>query len=292
MNDVEPGDTPANERVGDRLRRAREAQNLSLAEIGQRTRIPLRHLEAIEATDFAALPSPTYAVGFARAHARAVGIDDVEVAQDVRRALATLPRAPQYAPYETADPDRVPGRGLAAVGVGLALAILILAGLWYATDLFRPGPGSSEGTMVATPVAAPTAPLPAPIVTPTVQQVRLAAGDNEVWLRVYDAADKTLYLGTMKPGEGFDVPPDADGPRINVGRPDQLRITLNGSVLPPLGDGSRPIKDVKVDAASLAARPGSAAAVPDAGAAPPAGNPAGAGTPGNPAPSQPLTEDR
>ena len=291
MNDVEPGDTPATERVGDRLRRAREAQNLSLAEIGQRTRIPLRHLEAIEATDFAALPSPTYAVGFARAHARAVGIDDVEVAQDVRRALAVLPRAPQYAPYETADPDRVPGRGLATLGAGLALAILILAGLWYATDLFRPGPGSSEGTMVAAPVVAPTAPLPAPAATPVVQQVRLAAGEDEVWLRVYDAADKTLYLGTMKPGEGFDVPPDADGPRINVGRPDQLRITLNGAALPPLGDGSRPIKDVRIDAASLAARAGGAAA-PVGAATPPADNPAGAGTPGNPAPSQPLTDDR
>jgi hypothetical protein len=94
----------------------------------------------------------------------------------------------------------------------------------------------------------------------------------------------------MKPGEGFDVPPDADGPRINVGRPDQLRITLNGAALPPLGDGSRPIKDVKVDAASLAARAGGAAAVP-ASATPP-GNAAGAGTPGNPAPSQPLTDDR
>jgi transcriptional regulator with XRE-family HTH domain len=288
MNDVQPGDTPASERVGDRLRRAREAQDLSLAELGQRTRIPLRHLEAIEATDFGALPSPTYAVGFARAHARAVGVDEVEVAQAVRGELARVPRAPQYAPYETADPDRVPSRGVATIGAGLALAFLILAGLWYATDLFRPGPGSNAGTMVAAPVAAPTAPLPAPVVTPTVQQVRLAAGDTEVWLRVYDAANKTLYLGTLKPGEGFDVPPGADGPRINVGRPDQLRITLNGSALPPLGDGSRPIKDVKVDAASLAARAGGnaatpAAAVPDAAALT---------TPADQSPSQPVTDNR
>lgn len=292
MNDVQPGDLPASERVGDRLRRAREAQDLSLAELGQRTRIPLRHLEAIEATDFAALPSPTYAVGFARAHARAVGVNEVEVAQAVRSELARVPRAPQYAPYETADPDRVPSRGVATIGAGLALAFLILAGLWYATDLFRPGPGSNAGTMVAAPVAAPTAPLPAPVVTPAVQQVRLAAGDTEVWLRVYDAANKTLYLGTLKPGEGFDVPPDAEGPRINVGRPDQLRITLNGSALPPLGDGSRPIKDVKVDAASLAARTGSNAATPAGATSGASGNATAAVTPADQTPSQPVTDDR
>ena len=32
---------------------------------------------------------------------------------------------------------------------------------------------------------------------------------DEVWLRVYDADNKTLYLGTMKPGERFDVPAGA-----------------------------------------------------------------------------------
>jgi cytoskeletal protein RodZ len=46
---------------------------MSLAEIGARTRVPLRHLEAIEASNYGALPSPTYAVGFVRAYARALG---------------------------------------------------------------------------------------------------------------------------------------------------------------------------------------------------------------------------
>ncbi|MDP1026790.1 DUF4115 domain-containing protein [Sphingomonas sp. KR1UV-12] len=256
MTEVQPGDAPAPERVGDRLRKAREAQGLSLAEVGSRTRVPLRHLEAIDATDFAALPSPTYAVGFARAYARAVGLDDAAVAHEVRAELAQVPRAPEYEPYETADPSRVPSRGVAILGLGLAIAVLVLAGLYYATDLFRPG-GTAPAIVAAPPVVtAPVAVAPAPSPTPATGPVTLTAGDNEVWLRVYDAANTTLYLGTLKPGESFAVPEGANAPKINVGRPDQLRVAVGGNAIPPLGDGSRPIKDVAVDAASLLARTG------------------------------------
>lgn len=262
MNEPEHGETATAigpDRVGDRLRALREAQGLSLAEVGQRTRVPLRHLEAIEATDFAALPSPTYAVGFSRAYARAVGADEVQVAQAVRAELAKVDRPPEYRPYETADPARVPARGLAIVTLGCALAIVILAGLWFGTDLFRGGGGSESAvspgpsSSVAVP---PRAVAPAPSPTPSLAegQVRLAAGANEVWLRVYDADNKTLKIGTLKQGEQYEVPADANGPMLNVGRPDKLTVTLNGSAIPPLGDGSRAIKDVKLDPASIAAR--------------------------------------
>ena len=254
MTDVEPGGIPAPERVGDRLRKAREAQGLSLAEVASRTRVPLRHLEAIEATDFALLPSPTYAVGFARAYARAVGLDDAAVANDVRGELSTVPRAPEYEPYETADPARVPSRGVAIVGLGLAIAVLVLAGLYYATGLFRPG-GSAPAVVAAPPtMTAPVAVAPAASPTLSTGPVTLTAGANEVWLRVYDAANTTLYLGTLKPGEAFEVPANANAPKINVGRPDQLTVKVGDTAIPPLGDGKRPIKDVAVDAASLLAR--------------------------------------
>src|SRR3546814_18877825 len=57
--------------AGDRLREAREKQKLSIADIAQRTRVPIRHLEAIEQGNYGELPSPTYAIGFAKAYARA-----------------------------------------------------------------------------------------------------------------------------------------------------------------------------------------------------------------------------
>lgn len=260
MDEVDPGQpnpTPvAPARPGERLREAREQRGLSLAEVAARTRVPQRHLEAIEAGDYRALPSPTYAMGFAKAYARAVGADEVAIAQDVRRDLDTLgPRQPEYVPYETADPARVPSRGIAILGVGVALAVLILVGLWYGTGLLQPRGTTGGDAATGNVVAQAVAPRPTPSATPapTGGQVVLTAND-EVWLRVYDADNKTLYLGTMKPGERFEVPAAANDPKINVGRPDKLAVTLNGSAIPPLGDGSRPIKDVRVSGTAIAAR--------------------------------------
>jgi transcriptional regulator with XRE-family HTH domain len=249
----EPGAAMA----GNRLRTAREAAGLSLDDVVARTRVPLRQLSAVEEGRYAELPSPTYAVGFAKAYARAVGADEVAVAAAVRAEIARVgPRQREYEPYEIPDPARVPSRGLAIMASGGAVAVLILLALWYGSGLFQrrspsPAPAPSpSAAVVARPVPAVAAPG---------GQVRLTAGD-EVWLRVYDADDKTLFLGTMKPGDHFDVPADAKGPRLNVGRPDKLAVTLNGSAVPPLGDGSHAIKDVKVDAASIAARAGGTAA--------------------------------
>lgn len=240
--------------VGERLREAREAQGLSLAEVAARTRIPQRHLEAIETTNFAGLPSVTYAVGFVRGYARAVGADEVALARDTRVEVANTVRTkPQYEPYEVADPSRVPSRGVVIVAAGLGLAVLVLAILWFATGVFRGGGGAGDtgSTAVAT---VPTVVAPVPASTPVgAGQVTLVA-DADVWVRVYDTDDKTLYLGTMKPGERFDVPANASNPMINIGRPDQLTVMLNGSKVAPLGTGERAIKDVPIGAAALAAR--------------------------------------
>lgn len=276
MTDAERGDqaTPA-QTVGARLRAAREAQGLSLAEIAARTRVPLRHLEAIEVGDFSRLPSATYAVGFVRGYARAIGADEVTLAADTRDEVAKTVRArPQYEPYEIADPARVPSRTVAIVAAGLGIAVLVLALLWFATRAMRdeaaPAPAPSIAASAPVPAAAPTPPAAS-------GQVTLTATD-EVWLRVYDAANATLFLGTMKPGDRFDVPRDANNPMINVGRPDKLTVTLNGSAVAPLGSGERAIKDVPVSAAAIAARaagqpapapaPGVTAAPPPAAAVP------------------------
>lgn len=244
---------PEAPRAGDRLRSAREALGLSLDEVAQRTRVPLRHLSAIEVSDYAGLPSHTYATGFAKAYARAVGLSEVEIARDVRDEVDRIGRrVPEYQPYVTTDPARVPSRGLAIVALGLAIAIAVLAGLWFGTDLFRRGSVTvADVPPVAEQVVAPAATLSS--AAPTGGQVVLTAAD-EVWMRVYDGANKSLYLGTMKPGERFEVPADANRPMINVGRPDQLTVTLNGSTVPPLGDGRRAIKDVPIDGAAIAAR--------------------------------------
>lgn len=243
-----PASFAAPERVGSLLRAARERQGLTLSEVASRTRVPMRHLEAIEGNNYAGLPSTTYATGFARAYARAVGADEVEVARGVRAELAGVVRpVREYQPYEPTDPSRVPSRGLALTALGMAMAVLILAGLWFGTDLFR---GNTASQAVPPTVAAPAVvvPVPAPA-----SQVLVTATD-EVWVRIYDRDDQTLHQGTLKAGEHFEVPAEAADPQINVGRPDKLRITINGSIVQGLDLGNKPIKDVRVSAAALTAR--------------------------------------
>lgn len=250
--------------AGERLREAREAQGLSLAEIAARTRVPVRQLEAIETSNFAVLPSITYSVGFAKAYARAVGVDEVAIGREVREHGAQSP-APRRTDYEAFTTDeqaaRTPSRGVVIGGLLIALLVVIGGVLWYGTGLFR----ERDGTPVASAVenTVPDAPVvrPAAVSAIAAGPVVLTATD-EVWLKVY-TPDKTLFQGTLKPGERYTVPGDAADPMINVGRPDKLQVTVGGAQVAPLGDGRLAIKDVRISAAALTAR-GTPQAVPSA----------------------------
>lgn len=271
MTDFAPGAGPASRSddslfpagAGERLRAAREAQGLSLADVAARTRVPIRHLEAIESGDYSGMPTPTYAVGFAKAYARVVGEDEVSIARDVRAHTASISAERQeYQPYELDDPKRLPPRGLAIVAGLIGVVVLIFALVWLGSAWFGGGVSPDAGNQIAAesspaPAATPlvTQPVPAPA-----GQVTLTALDR-VWVRVHDGAGKTLFQNTMNPGDSFTVPAAADHPQLTVGRPDQLRITLNGTALAALGSGARPLKDVPIDPAALAARAAAAPAV-------------------------------
>ena len=253
--------------VGERLRQAREAQGLDIGEVAQRTRVPQRHLEAIERGDYNALPATTYAMGFAKAYARTVGVDTAELGRDLRGELSQTYSRPVREIYEASDPRRMPGPGVVVGGVIVAVLLLIAVGIFYGTDLFRtsdapPAPAVVEAEATPAPVAA-TAP------TASGGQVTLTATD-EVWVRVYDSAGTTLLMKTMQAGEQYDVPATASNPMINTGRADQIEVRVNGSVVPRLGDGRLSIQNVGVSAEALQARgpaaaPAAATSTPDPG---------------------------
>ncbi|WP_404335733.1 helix-turn-helix domain-containing protein [Sphingomonas sp. MMS12-HWE2-04] len=249
--------------AGERLRAAREAQGVDLAEIAARTRIPQRHLEAIEQANYRGLPSITYAMGFAKSYARAVGVDEVAIGRQVRAEIGDAPERPSPTPsYEMTDPTRVPPSGLAWFGVVVALLVSIGVGLWYGTDWFRGGapvesvaiPEASQAAPgnATAPAAAPTAPVA------TGGQVTLVANDS-VWVRVSDGSGKRLYEKEMAAGERYDVPAGADRPHARTGRPEKLQVLINGSQAAPLGAPASTV-DVEVTAAALQARAATAPA--------------------------------
>ncbi|ODP38174.1 helix-turn-helix domain-containing protein [Sphingomonas turrisvirgatae] len=286
--DGEPGDNatllPA--KVGDRLREARMAHGMALSEIAARTRVPLRHLEAIETSDYSGLPSPTYAVGFVRAYARAVGADEVALARALRAETASsFAERPVYERYDPQDPVREPSSALVWIGGIVAALLVIGVGIWYGTDWFR---GGSDAPPEPQPTAsASAAPSAATTPTPAGGQVTLTATEP-VWLRIYDATGTRLFEKEMAAGERYDVPADANGPMINVGRPESLQVSVNGSNVAPLGPAGRAVKDVPISAAALLAR--ATAAAPPSPAANPSPTPRPAATatpPSRPAPALP-----
>src|SRR6185436_20738985 len=110
--------------LGERLKRARETKGMSLDDVAGRTRIPIRHLQNIEREDWDALPAATYAVGFTRNYANAVGLDGAALARELRDRIggpSHRAAAPEY--YAQADPARVPPKSLIFVVTFIALLV-------------------------------------------------------------------------------------------------------------------------------------------------------------------------
>ncbi|WP_051221229.1 helix-turn-helix domain-containing protein [Erythrobacter cryptus] len=242
---------------GAQLRAAREAQGLALAHIAAETRIPLRHLEAIERGAFDTLPSRTYAIGFARSYAKTVGLEEAAIIAAVRAELSdgAAPRSVPSAGLEPGDPARVPSPGLAWAG---ALAALLLAVGAYAFYNSHFAAGSVPGSLLpSAPKPSPAAPAraaPSPVAAASSGPVVLTALEDGIWVRLYEEGGARLAERTLAKGETLTVPAEARDPRLNTGRPDALAITIGGQPAAPLSDRPVTLAGVPVSAAALRAR--------------------------------------
>ena len=139
MADDEPGfeiDNSEPAAPGERLRAAREAKGMSIEDVASATRIPRNHLESIEDGDFAVLPGRTYAIGFSRSYAKAVGLNDDEIVNEVREQLGIEDPSERLrdGTIQTEDPTRLPSRGL-VIG-SIVAAVILLLGLFAFSRTF------------------------------------------------------------------------------------------------------------------------------------------------------------
>jgi len=272
---------------GAKLRAAREAQGLSIQDVATRTRIAQRQLEAIEKDDYTALPGIPYAVGFARAYARAIDMDEVAIAAEVRHAVHNSDLGSnRYEVFEPVDPTRVPSRALAWTAAVIAILVVVGFALWR-SQLLTPPTTEEIAQQEGAALTAPQQPASAAPAAPVNQTVVFTANDD-VWLRIYDEAGERLKDGLMKKGESFTLPADAHNPMILTGRPQALTVTVGGKPVPPLGAADRTIADVPVSAEALLSRaaPSSVSTIPVPAAAPPSAQGGGGVAPASvPAPS-------
>lgn len=247
--------------AGARLRNAREAKGLELSHISAETRIPVRHLEAIETGAYDSLPSRTYAIGFSRTYAKIIGIDEAEITDAVREELSDgYGRTSAIAGgMEPGDPAKLPSAGLAWFG-GAAALVLAVGLLAFFSSYFSAG--TELPSLITNEDAAP-AEAPEQIASaadaggsgPVVSgQVVFTALEDGVWMRVYEDGGERLFEAEMASGDKYELPADAVEPRINTGRPDAIGITIGGREVPKLSDQPVTLGDTPVSAAALLAR--------------------------------------
>lgn len=250
--------------AGARLRQAREAAGLGLAELSALTRIRERHLEALEAGELSALPGRTYVLGFARTYARVLGLDENGIVREFRADLdGALAEQVVQAPAVTltpGDPARVPSRGFAWLAT-IAAVVVVVAGLVFWRQYYSPSASlpsllpeatSTPPAQPAPPKPASPGPAPGPA-APATSPVVFTALESNLWVKFYDASGKQLMQKTLAQGESWTVPADAQGPRIWTGRPDALSVSVGGKVLGKLAAAPKPTKDLPVDGAALLA---------------------------------------
>lgn len=248
------------ETAGQVLSRAREAAGFTRAQVAGITKIPERHLLAIEQDDFAALPARAYAVGFSRTYARALGLDEGEIASLVRTELdgARTDPTPRTATFEPGDPARIPSSAFAWLAAVLAIGVIV-AGFMFWRNYYSPAaelPPIAPDTPAGAASPAPAAPAPAPA---TAGQVVFTALEAGVWVKFYDATGQLLQK-ELAQGETYAVPQSANGPMIWTARPQALAITVDGKPVPKLAETQMTMKDVPITATALLARAARAAA--------------------------------
>jgi transcriptional regulator with XRE-family HTH domain len=253
--------------IGERLRRAREARGMSLDDVANHTRIPMRHLQHIETGDWDALPAPTYAIGFTRNYAAAVGLDGPALASELRESIGgPRRRAPTPEYYEPADPARVPPRSL--VIIAAILAVLLVGGYLIWRGTLGAGDGSTSIPVAEAPEAAPARnDSAAGALAPhslAGQSVTLTA-TGDVWMRITEGAGGAqLFQGILAAGQTYAIPATAIRPVIRTGRPHLVRASAGGRDLGPLAPEERLIENFSLLAQDVAAR------APNAPARPPA----------------------
>lgn len=255
--------------VGKRLKAAREKAALSVQDIAERTRVPARHLSAIEEGRYQDLPALAYSAGFARSFAQAVGLDGSEIAAQYRAEASPDP-LPYYDQYEPLDPARVPSSSLAwiAAAAGAVIVALLIA--------FSMGVFSREGDNITTVASAPepapipqaeepaAAPVPAvPGATPAAASATatgrvMLSATEDVWIKVYDRGGQTVRMGILAVGEKYLVPGDPNQLLLWTGKAGAVQVVVDGKIVAPLGKLAQTVRDVSLAPESLLARPAAA----------------------------------
>ena len=236
---------------GERLRQAREAAGLTVADVAQRLKMQVRVVESLESGDWGRLDAPVFVRGQLRSYARLLG---VRIDQELPAASAAVPIEPARLEPRTFTPplrralDRMMGRM-----VYIVITALIAVPAWMATrshldsqirvdasldvpadaTAARPEPGPApdpaEGPR---PLVASMASLPPRAArqqdsTPVPALSLRFTADS--WVEIFDGEGGALERGLLKAGERRDYGKGEVG-RVVLGNADAVEVRGNGNI--------------------------------------------------------------
>ncbi len=258
--------------VGEQLAAERARQQLELSDVAARTRIPLRHLEAIESGEREGLPALPYSAGFVKSYATMLGLDGQALSRAFRDEVGDAQRA-HFEPeaYEPVDPNRIPSRLLAMIALGVALllgmAYLLLRFEGDSSDLARLAADTVQDNRPIPARPAAPAPVPAGPVAPT-GPISVTATED-VWIKISERdSAMTYFMDVLVAGQSFTLPDNAVDPILRTGRPQSLNVLIGTTELPPVGKPDQLVRfyslkrdvlvSIVMEAAAAAADPANA----------------------------------
>ena len=242
------------ETVGSTLREARKSKGLGLNDLEEITKIRVRYLEALEEDDYEKLPGHTYAIGFIRTYARALGLDPQEAA-DSFKAMVAKPDQPELKPLNPVMPTSLqPRRGISRGVIISVLCLLALLTLFGVDSVWKKGQTTlppvepvSKTPVVSTPADIPqpkTEPAP-PVQTPITPETSELSLDilftGRCWL-IINADGQKVFEGELREGTK-NIKAKDKIELVSVGSAGAIQLTLNGKQLPSLGAVGQVVKN-------------------------------------------------
>ncbi len=236
---------------GERLRKAREAAGLDVAEVARRLKMPVRVVQSLENQDWDGLDAPVFVRGQLRSYARLLGL---RIDEALPSASPSLPIEPAklepraYTPPLRRAADRLMGRM-----VYIVITALIAVPVWMATrshldsriqldtalelpadpaataERPAPEPGVDDGPR---PLVASMAALPQrerAATRPADAAALSLRFSEDSWVEIFDLQGDVLERGLLKAGDRRDFARGEVG-RVVIGNVEAVEVRGNGSV--------------------------------------------------------------
>jgi cytoskeletal protein RodZ len=250
--------------VGSILRKERESQGRSIAEIAAELCITQLYLQAIEQDDTAGVPGLFFYKNFARQYGAILGVDDklIQPALDAVQAPEDVPPSPAICVpnrlLQATNRRHIPDISMGWSVAGLVVVLLGCSGIYAWWKRAPQAPAAIAAVVVAqqtAPVAMVSASAPSsvqqgaqPDAQPSAQPVAQTAvptgeangvvlklsATERTWLSISSSDGKEIFAGILQPSESKTLT-GLDRATMKVGNAGGIEVLWNGKVISPLG---------------------------------------------------------